>query len=61
VGSAGWAEAKDQESLGYNVAQIVIEPRKFMKWSRINGGKIDHEARMTYALSLVDAGDRAAD
>src|ERR1700680_2963197 len=49
------AEAKVQESLGYNVGQIVIEPHKLMKWSRINGGKIDNEARMTYAISLVDA------
>jgi hypothetical protein len=32
-----------------------------MKWSRINGAKIDHEARMTYAISLVDARDRAAE
>jgi hypothetical protein len=43
---------KTQESLGYNVAKVVIEPSKFIEWSRINGGKIDHEARMKYATSV---------
>ena len=46
------AGAKNQEGLGYSVAKVVIEPGKFIEWSGVNGGKIDHEARMTYAISV---------
>jgi len=46
------AGAKQQERLGYNVAKVIIEPDKFIEWSRINGGKVNHEARTAYAASL---------
>jgi len=46
------ARARRQEQIGYRVAAVMIEPGKFVEWSRMNGDKIDHEARMDYAMAL---------
>jgi len=55
------AGVKAQESLGYNVAKVVIEPGKFIEWSSVNGGKIDHETRMTYAASIFHSREGTGD
>lgn len=46
------AGVKTQEALGFTVARVIIEPRKFLDWSRARGGKADGNARMSYAISL---------
>ena len=51
------AGAKQQESLGHNVAKVVIQPGEFSEWSRVTGSKIDHDARMAYAISVFDSRD----
>jgi hypothetical protein len=46
-----WAESalKKYEGLGQRLVKVVIQPEEFLDWSRINGGKIDTNARSAFA------------
>ena len=46
------AGAKQSEAQGYAVAKVVIEPDKFLEWSRSSGSRLDGEARTAYAIWL---------
>src|SRR5262245_14719515 len=51
---------KEEEARGYFPKKIVIEPDKFVEWSRLHGGKIPSDARRAaYAMSILTARERA--
>lgn len=46
------AGAKHYESLGYNVAKVVLDPEKFVEWSKGHGGIVDANARLLCATTV---------
>ena len=40
---------KQYEDLGKHVLKVIIEPDEFLEWSRINGGKVNGQARSAFA------------
>ena len=45
----------DTQKTGHLVEKIDVEPGEFLKWSRVNGGKVDSKARAAYAAMILSA------
>ena len=47
------AALKEQETRGHRVVKVTIDPDEFLKWSRINGGKVNSQARAGFAAYIL--------
>jgi hypothetical protein len=53
------AGTRQPERLGWTVARVIIEPQKFLAWSRTRRGMVESDDRMAYALSICAAREGA--